>query len=415
MPTSSTSSAPVVTAAYGDEAVFAYPSQASTSSVSPEDPSSNKSTPLVMAYYPDWIGIPPEKINFALFDWIDYAFAIPNEDYQLTWDDPTSAPDLLERLVAVAHANGKKAKLSIGGWTGSQHFSDAVATDETRQTFVTNILEIYKQYNLDGIDIDWEYPGIHGQSGNRVSHTDAANFLLFLQLLRTDLPADAIITAATQPAPFADKDGQPMQNVSQYARVLDWIMIMNYDVWSSSSTPGPNAPFYDRCHNSSQPEANAVAAYNAWSTAGFPASQMVLGLPSYGYISKSNASKLRSRFLPRQVSGGTSLLSDEGQPEGQIQFRSLVAQSALVRNTTGEKTTFVAGNGFIRDWDECSSTPFLRSPEAGQVVSYDDTESLAMKASFAKAAGMLGVNVWDVHGDTDASDLVKAIRRAVAL
>lgn len=106
-------------------------------------------------------------------------------------------------------------------------------------------------------------------------------------------------------------------------------------------------------------------------------------------------------------------MSDEGKPEGQIQFRSLVAQNALVPSTTGQKTTFAAGNGFIRDWDECSSTPFLRSAEAGQVVSYDDTESLSLKASFVKKVGMLGVNMWEVDGDTDASDLAKAIRVAM--
>ncbi len=139
----------------------------------------------------------------------------------------------------------------------------------------------------------------------------------------------------------------------------------------------------------------------------------MLGVPSYGYLSRSNASKLRSRFLPRHISNSNLLVSDEGKPEGQIQFRSLVAQNALVPSTTGQKTTFAAGNGFIRDWDECSSTPFLRSAEAGQVVSYDDTESLSLKASFVKKVGMLGVNMWEVDGDTDASDLAKAIRVAM--
>jgi len=77
---------------------------------------------LVMGYYPDWASysLPPEKIDFTRFDWIDFAFALPDPSFTLTWDDPVNAPALLKRLVASAHRAGKYVKLSIGGWTGSQ-------------------------------------------------------------------------------------------------------------------------------------------------------------------------------------------------------------------------------------------------------------------------------------------------------
>ena len=182
---------------------------------------------------------------------------------------------------------------------------------------------------------------------------------------------------------------------------------------SASSTPGPNAPFYDACHNSTQPEANAVGAFNAWNAAGVPASQMVLGIPSYGYLSTSTATTLRSRFIARQTS--SALVADDNKPEGQIEFRSLVSQNALVLNTTSAVVSFVAGEGFVREWDECSSTPYLRSSQPGQVVSYDDTESLALKAAFVQKVGMLGLNMWDVHGDTDQCDLVRSVRTAIGL
>ncbi len=60
--------------------------------------------PLLMAYYPDWTGdeFPPEKIDFSRFDWIDFAFAVPDKSFALTWDDPDVAPDLLRRLVNLA-------------------------------------------------------------------------------------------------------------------------------------------------------------------------------------------------------------------------------------------------------------------------------------------------------------------------
>jgi len=85
-------------------------------------PLSANERPLVMGYYPDWASysLPPEKIDFTRFDWIDFAFALPDQSFALTWDDPVNAPALLRRLVSSAHGAGKHVKLSIGGWTGSQ-------------------------------------------------------------------------------------------------------------------------------------------------------------------------------------------------------------------------------------------------------------------------------------------------------
>lgn len=83
--------------------------------------SENSKSPMLAAYYPDWAGdrFPPEKVDFTRFDWIDFAFAIPNADLSLTWDNAEDSPKLLARLVEAAHKAGKKVKLSVGGWTGS--------------------------------------------------------------------------------------------------------------------------------------------------------------------------------------------------------------------------------------------------------------------------------------------------------
>lgn len=79
------------------------------------------SKPLVMAYYPDWVGqdLPPEQIDFARYDWLDFAFAYPNSRFELAWDDD-DAPSLLLRLVTAARGTNARVKLSIGGWTGSK-------------------------------------------------------------------------------------------------------------------------------------------------------------------------------------------------------------------------------------------------------------------------------------------------------
>lgn len=176
----------------------------------------------------------PESIDFSRFDWIDFAFAFPDASYNITWDDPIQTPDLLRRLVAAAHGAGKKVKLSIGGWTGSQYMSGALSTHGSRQTFTSNILSTYTDFSLDGIDIVWQYPGQRAAASTSASPSDSANLLLFFQYLRGSLPASARITAAGQTTTWVDNQGKPMVDLSDYAKILDWVTLMNYDTVSKS-------------------------------------------------------------------------------------------------------------------------------------------------------------------------------------
>lgn len=75
-------------------------------------------------------------------------------------------------------------------------------------------------------------------------------------------------------------------------------MSRNYDVWGASSTPGPNAPLGNLCGTSKQPQASAHAALAQWKAAGFPPHRMLLGIPLYGYVSKSTATTLTADVSP---------------------------------------------------------------------------------------------------------------------
>ena len=80
------------------------------------------------------------------------------------------------------------------------------------------------------------YPGAGGADGNIVSPQDSANYLLMLQDLRAALPDGALITLATQVWPFTGSNGSPLSNVKGFAAVIDWILIMNYDIWGCEYT-----------------------------------------------------------------------------------------------------------------------------------------------------------------------------------
>lgn len=103
----------------------------------------------------------------------------------------------------------------------------------------------------------------------------------------------------------------------------------------------------------------------------------------------------------------------------QIQFNQLVSEGALqlmsANKSSPWNSTFTASGGFTRYWDNCSSTPFLQSSQEDQVITYDDPESLYLKAAFVAGAGMRGVNLFDVSGDTGSSDLINSLRYGLGL
>ena len=132
---------------------------------------------------------------------------------------------------------------------------------------------------------------------------------------------------------------------------------------------------------------------------------------------------------------GILLVTNEqgGTDNGQIQFRDLLRQGALryvpasklaspdvsdTKQTYANRRVpnqYMGSGGFVRRWDECSGTPFLTSKAGRQVVTYDDPQSMEMKAMLAMQMGLLGVNMFDVHGDSDQWELVDALRRGLDL
>lgn len=384
------------------------------------DQPENRTAPVAAAYYPSWSvsSNPPDELNFAKFDILFFAFATPNASSTLKWD--SESQDTLRKLVSSARKSGKGTKivLSVGGWLGSYWFSNAVKTAANRTKFHNALVEAVITFGLDGIDIDWEYPNSEG-AGNPHSPADSANLLSFLKLLRASLGPSKIISAAVAHVPWLGPDGSPLANVSQFAALMSYINIMNYDVFGASSKPGPNAPLGNLCGTSQHPQATAQSAFVQWTKAGFPASKLLLGLALYGYVSRSTAKKLSGSLLPDSsvnaaahpqcppkelsVAPAGDLSTVWGQ---QIPFKHLVQSGVLHRKADG---SYTAANGYSHGWDECSDTPFLFNIARTTVVTYDDPRSIASKTQFAKSSGMAGCFTWSLDQD-DGLALQNVIR-----
>jgi len=76
------------------------------------------------------------------------------------------------------------------------------------------------------------------------------------------------------------------------------------------------------------------------------------------------------------------------------------------------KRDFIDRNGFVRYWDERAQAPYLWNAQTRVFVSYDDPQSLALKAQFVRSRRLGGMMYWEHSQDPDG-ELFGAIDAAM--
>ena len=202
-----------------------------------------------VGYMPSWSGN-VANIQYSKLTHVNYSFVLPNANGSLTGVDN---PSKLQQLVSLGHANNTKVLIAIGGWNDGNDsgFEQMAANAGARTTFVNNVVNLVNQYNLDGVDIDWEYPD-PGTSGN--------NFTALMSQLSSAMHSRGkLLTAAVVSGGTTANGVQPA--VFGY---VDFLNIMTYD----GGSPHAN---YDW----------TIQNVNGWKSRGLPASKAVVGVPFY--------------------------------------------------------------------------------------------------------------------------------------
>ncbi|MEN7548190.1 glycosyl hydrolase family 18 protein [Rapidithrix thailandica] len=220
-------------------------------------PSQNAVGHKIVGYFPSWGG-PVSQIQFDKLTHVNYAFALPTASGGL---EPLANPSHLQDLVTQAHANNVKVLLAIGGWDigdgggNDGRFNTLAADPATRTAFVNTVMQWVSNYNLDGVDMDWEYPDRDTPSSD--------HFSLLMQELSTALHAQGkLLTAAV--VALGWNAGGVKDDVFGY---VDFLNIMAYD--------GGNGELH-------APYSYAVDALNYWRGRGLPKAKAVIGVPFYG-------------------------------------------------------------------------------------------------------------------------------------
>ncbi|KAH9817267.1 family 18 glycoside hydrolase [Melampsora americana] len=372
----------------------------------------DKGKPVVAGYYPSYHAHrqPPSDIPWSHYTHIDY-FVVPVKDAanQLPIQDEQN----LRETVKLAKANNVSISITLGGWSGSGAFSNLVSSSNSRDQFAASIVSLVKNFELDGVEIDWEFPGVTAAEGNAYSPADTSNFLALLTTLRQLLGAEYRLSAAVSILGFVGPDGQYLTDTRGFSEVLDYITIMAYDVYGSGTgnvIAGPNAPLFHTCSDPNH-QYSVSSGVESWIKSGFNPRKILLGIPSYGYGYTLIDDSLKPTKLGTM--NVTSLLYQQALPGGQggklaaggghWLFRELHTEEKLSKDLTQGIA------GYQRHYDNCTHTPFLYHPETKHLITYEDPGSILEKSRFAKEHDLGGINVFDTTGDTPEARLLPAI------
>jgi len=339
---------------------------------------------LVTGYvFPQDAVLQPGQIDAHALDRVNYAFANIEDGRMVAG----FAHDIenLALLNALKHENPSLTVLiSVGGWLWSTHFSDVALTERSRRVFIQSAMDYINLHGLDGLDVDWEYPGMAG-AGHAFRREDKRNFTLLLKEIRAQFDKESARTHKRLYLTIAagsDTDYLDHTEMAKVQRYVDTVNLMTYDYYEAGSDAltGNHAPLFTDPEDPKKDSADD--SVRAFEDAGVPAAKILLGIPFYG----------RQWGQVKNIHHG---LFQPGKPApGSYASYSSIAGSL--------------NHGYTRYWDSSSSVPFLYSEASEIFVSYEDPESIAAKCNYVLTQKLGGVMFWEYQNDP-SSQLLQAI------
>ncbi|MDF2588948.1 MAG: glycoside hydrolase family 18, partial [Anaerocolumna sp.] len=342
--------------------------------------SSQESSTKVVGYYAAWAkysGFTPDKIDASKLTHINYAFANIGSDNKITLGYPDIDPQNIASLnnLKTKYPN-LKTLIAVGGWSWSGRFSNVALTDTSRSTFAKSIVDFILKYGFDGVDLDWEYPVSGGLSTNVRRPEDKTNFTLLLKEIRNQLDAQGKIDGKQYILTFAGAAGTwyinnvELSNLHQY---VDYANVMTYDIHGTwENTTNFNAPLFNMKDSPSNLYNWSVdASIKAWQNSGFPSSKIVMGIPFYGYIYKSVSTDKNGLY--QTYSGAAS-----------ISYNNIAAN-------------YLKTPGYTRFFHSDAMVPWLFN--GSTFITYEDEQSMALKANYIKTKKLGGAMIWELSQD----------------
>lgn len=339
---------------------------------------------VLVGYYATFGKLPVEQVPWDRLTHVCHAFLRVDKAGELVTTDAMPNP----ALTADGRANDTPILVTIGGGVTVTGLEKATRTSESSAALVERVMRIVEDGRYDGVDLDWEFPR---NAATRDAHKRlVAGLRAGLTRLaeRADREAPYLLTATVSPSPFF---GQWI-DAGAIAEQVDWLNVMAYDLsgpWSQHAAH--HAPLFGSSKDPERATRSVAAAMRYWEQErGVPKAKLVVGAPLFG------------RAMPVKEPFETL------DPERADQHRAMAFSQ--IRK--------LAGEGWPAKWDNESRAPWLQkpTPDSGpadspltpvsddeearpEVISFDDRNSIHMKASWAREQGYRGMFFWAIHQD----------------
>lgn len=328
----------------------------------------------VIGYVAGWNTFNSSEIQANKLTHINYAFANIT-DGKVSYGNKENDQQKIAELMGLKEMNPDlKILISVGGWTWSGNFSDAALTDSTREIFAQSALDYMLENNLDGVDLDWEYPGLPG-AGNKFRAEDKENFTLLLKTLRKKLDEQGekdSVHYLTSIASGGFPEYMEQTNLDKAHEYLDFVNIMAYDLHNGwDSTSGHHANLYK-----SERDLKGLSMHDAvklHQEAGVPNDKIIVGVAFYGRQWKG-VNNAHNGYLEQAETGGAG-----------IPFHDI--------------TPLINKQGYERFWDSTAQAPFLWNKETHSFISYDDEQSIRLKKEYIIKHKLGGAMFWEYFED----------------
>jgi len=310
-----------------------------------------------------------------------------NPVFNNLWDEVNALKEKYPRL---------KINISVGGW-GADGFSDMADDPKLRTAFAVNVCKWLEEYNLDGMDVDWEYP-VGPEWGQKIKsrREDRQNYITLLRDLRNAMDQLGAKTGkryGLSTAVPANCWFLKANDVKTTAEIVDSLKLMAYDYYGgSSSVTGHNANLSNNPHDPARDSWSTRQALGEYLGAGIPPEKITLGIGFYGRawqgVGRGDNKDTPGLFQPYKSLPGSAPFN-----QGSIDWTDI-------------KEFLKPGSGYKRYWDDKAQASYLYNGDIW--ISYTGPEQIKILTDFVKENKLGGVFVWEYGHDMNA-DLMKVL------
>jgi GH18 family chitinase len=281
-----------------------------------------------------------------------------------------------------------KVLMSVGGQGTEKVFTQMAGTKANRDVFVDDAVRFVRSYGLDGIDVDWEFPGM--KKATRAA--DRTNFTALLSELRAAFDEASRKDGKKYYVTVASGAFEQYLSYIEPLKItpsVDYFFIMTYDFhgqWNEFTGHHTNlfAP-------SGKPRGHSVARIvDMYVSKGIPKSKIIIGAAFYG------------RKWTGVEPHNNSVIYQAGKGVGSVSYRNIT--SLLNPNT-----------GYRRYWDRQAYAPYIYNRNEKIFISYDDKESVSRKVDYVFIHDLGGIMYWEHFSDANHNELSRAIVNEMSL